>query len=264
MEDRRSGMGPRAALLLGSFVSGHLAQRAAHELGHAIGTWVTGGEVYRIVLHPFLEGRCEHSTTPFPTITTLAGVGFSMLVGAGAIIMSRRYHRPMLAPLVMMGIAAFFSSGFYYIVGVIIPFGDPGYLTNALGTSSILVLLFGISMVGLGVMAATPTLGPVFGMGYHDPVGRTILTLSLGVLPLFVTSLAYRHVFDLGGRRVAAAYIVAGMASVLLIAFGSRALLARTLLFPNSHAAAKVRWSHSVASLVVGTTIIVVELIAYN
>ena len=264
MIDRLSRVGVRVALLLGAFVSGQLAQRAVHELGHAIGTWVTGGEVYRIILHPFLEGRCEHSTTSFPMITTLAGVGFSILVGSVAILLSRRYHHPMLAPLVMMGIAAFFSSGFYYIVGVIIPFGDPGYLTNALGASSILVLLFGISMVGLGIVAATPALGPVFGMGSHEPIGRMILTLSLGVLPLFVASLAYRQVFDMGGRRIAAAYIVAGMVSVLLIAFGSRILLTRTPLFPNSGAAAEVRWSHSVFSLVVGATIIVVELFAYN
>ena len=47
----------QSLLFLGSFVFGHTVQRAIHELGHAVATWLTGGEVYGIELHPFLPGR---------------------------------------------------------------------------------------------------------------------------------------------------------------------------------------------------------------
>jgi hypothetical protein len=63
----------QSLLFFGSFLFGHTTQRAIHELGHAIGTWMSGGVVYRIDLHPFVPGHCHHSETLYPGITTWAG-----------------------------------------------------------------------------------------------------------------------------------------------------------------------------------------------
>ena len=179
------------------------------------------------MLHPFLAGRCEHSPTAFPAITTFAGAALSI------------------------------------IVGTIIPFGDPQFPVNRLGVSQVTVIMAGMLMVGIGVVMAAVTLGPVFGIGFREPIGRVFLNLALGVLPLFIASLGYRQVFHTGGRLLAAAYIITGAASIAMIALGSRLLLSRTRLFLKSHAVAEVGWRHALPALIMGIAVMVTELIVF-
>lgn len=65
-------------LFTGSVVAlSWLAMMAVHELGHALGAVVTGGEVQRIVLHPLAISRTDVLPNPHPGVV----VWFGPIVG---------------------------------------------------------------------------------------------------------------------------------------------------------------------------------------
>jgi hypothetical protein len=47
--------------------------QAAHEFGHILGAWVTGGKVSRVVLHPLTISRTDLSHNPNPLVVVWAG-----------------------------------------------------------------------------------------------------------------------------------------------------------------------------------------------
>ncbi len=65
----------RGLLLLGSFAIAYNASEFLHELGHALAAWMTGGQVFGIVVHPFNWSFC-YAVSPYPLFLTAAGVTF--------------------------------------------------------------------------------------------------------------------------------------------------------------------------------------------
>ena len=49
-----------------------------HELGHVLGSWLTGGEVQKIVLHPLAISRTDVDPNPQPLVVVWAGPVFGI------------------------------------------------------------------------------------------------------------------------------------------------------------------------------------------
>ena len=47
--------------------------QVVHEAGHAMGAWMSGGKVIRVVLHPFTISRTDVQPNPHPLIVVWAG-----------------------------------------------------------------------------------------------------------------------------------------------------------------------------------------------
>ena len=47
----------QAILVVSTLLGSWLGMQAAHELGHVIGAFFTGGEIARVVLHPLTKSR---------------------------------------------------------------------------------------------------------------------------------------------------------------------------------------------------------------
>ena len=252
----------QSLLFFGSFVFGHTAQRAIHELGHAVATWITGGEVYGIELHPFLPGRCSHSATAYPGLTTWGGVGLSMLIGASLVALLWKRRGPRLAPVFALGVFSLIGSGSYFVVGLFFRFGDPWYLVDHLGASPVLALVPGLFFVCVGVVICSMLLGSVFGIGPSVPAGTKILALNLAVQPLFLATLLYRHITGSGGRLRTVGYMVGALLIVVLVVAVSH-LLNRVPGRVPARDAATIRWSHVVSAVALALSVVAAELLVF-
>jgi hypothetical protein len=252
----------QSMLFLGSFIFGHTTQRAIHELGHAIGTWITGGEVYGIFLHPFLPGHCYHSKTAYPGITTWAGAAFSVCFGVLLIIILWKRRAPLLAPLFAIGIFSLFGNGSYFIVGLLSKFGDPWYIVERLGMSAVWPILFGVASIGIGVIVCAAALGPVFGFDRQESIGKQVLFLNVSVQVFFLVTLVYRHVTAAGGRFRTTLYMAGSFILILVVVIVSKLKLADRVMDRGSRAAV-ITWPSPLSALGLGITIVIIELLMF-
>ena len=49
----------QGVLIVATLLLSWLLMQAVHELGHAIGAWISGGHVERVVLHPLTISRTD-------------------------------------------------------------------------------------------------------------------------------------------------------------------------------------------------------------
>jgi hypothetical protein len=133
--------------LLGSW----FGMQAVHEWGHVLGAWATGGEVARVVLHPFTISRTDLLENPQPLVVAWSGPAW------GAIL-----------PLIIWGLGAwvrvpgsfvlrFFAgfclvaNGLYLGVGAFVPVGDAADLLR-FGARPWQLVLFGLVTVPAGLL----------------------------------------------------------------------------------------------------------------
>src|SRR4051794_17898188 len=64
---------PQVVLILSTLLLSWLGMMSAHELGHVLGAWLTGGGVVRVVLHPLTISRTEVAPNPAPLLVVWAG-----------------------------------------------------------------------------------------------------------------------------------------------------------------------------------------------
>jgi hypothetical protein len=60
-------------LILSTLLGSWLGMQAIHECGHAVGAWLTGGSVARMVLHPLTISRTDLADNPDPLVVVWAG-----------------------------------------------------------------------------------------------------------------------------------------------------------------------------------------------
>src|SRR5262245_53736430 len=66
-------------LIVSTLVGSWLGMQAVHESGHALGAWLTGGRVARVVLHPLTISRTDLANNPRPLFVAWAGPMFGVV-----------------------------------------------------------------------------------------------------------------------------------------------------------------------------------------
>jgi hypothetical protein len=177
----------RQAMLIGSTVLGSwLGMQAVHESGHALGAWLTGGRVARVVLHPLTLSRTDLGHNPRPLFVAWAGPVFGSLL-----------------PLLLWGVAAglrlpgafvlrFFAgfclvaNGVYIAGGSFDRIGDCGEMLRH-GSAAWQLWLFGALTAPAGLWL-WHNQGPHFGLG--SARGRVGAGAAYATLGLFLGLLA--------------------------------------------------------------------------
>ncbi|MBW1767564.1 MAG: hypothetical protein JRI43_05960 [Deltaproteobacteria bacterium] len=160
-----------------------LAMQAVHELGHIIGACITGAEVTRIALHPFIISHTDLGYNPRPLIVVWAGPLIGSILPLTAYLAARLLNSP--------GIYLFrFFAGFCLITnGVYIAFGpshgaaDTGVMIQ-FGSPRGLLLVFGFIAASLGLYL-WHLQGSYFGLGMAR--GKVDRKAAITSLTLFLT-----------------------------------------------------------------------------
>ncbi|MHC4879295.1 MAG: M50 family metallopeptidase [Planctomycetota bacterium] len=126
-----------------------LAMMAVHELGHIIGAIMTGGNVERVVLHPFTISRTDVSPNPNPAVVVWFGPILGCLIPfVSSLVIPRRLT-------IARNVAVFFAgfclvaNGAYISIGSFDRVGDCGEMLRT-GSPLWALIAFGIVTVAFG------------------------------------------------------------------------------------------------------------------
>lgn len=150
-------------LIAGTLVASWLAMQAAHELGHIVGAWLSGGKVAEVGLHPARLSYTRLAENPSPRLVVWMGplVGVALPLVAFAIV--RWTRLPGWYLLQFFAGFCLVANGAYLAFGSFNRIGDAGDLLQH-GTPIALLWLFGLITIPLGLWLWNG-LGPSFGLG---------------------------------------------------------------------------------------------------
>lgn len=123
---------------------------AVHELGHIIGAIMTGGNVERVVLHPFTISRTDVLPNPNPAVVVWLGPILGCFIPVAASLAIPR--RLTIARNVAVFFAGFclLANGAYISIGSFDRVGDCGEMLRA-GSPLWALIAFGMVTVVLGL-----------------------------------------------------------------------------------------------------------------
>ena len=137
--------------------------QAIHEFGHVVGTWLTGGRVERVVLHPLTISRTDVAHNPHPLVVAWAGpiVGMALPI----LIWKLASILRLLGKQLLLFFAGFclVANGLYIGLGSFQGVGDCGDMLHH-GSAKWHLWLFGLVATPLGLFL-WHRLGPRFGLG---------------------------------------------------------------------------------------------------
>lgn len=149
---------------------------AAHEFGHVLGAWITGGRVERVVLEFFAFSRTDVSANPHLLIVVWAGPIVGVLVPLLAWAINRVIRRS--SDLIARFWAGFclLANGLYIGAGAFGDIGDAGDMLAA-GSPMWALLAFGLVAAGSG-LALWNGIGPRLGIGASARVNSHDVTAA--------------------------------------------------------------------------------------
>jgi len=135
--------------------------QAVHELGHALGAWLTGGRIERIVLHPLTISRTDVGENPHPLIVAWAGPVIGVLVPLSLWAVAKAFQVP--GAFLFRFFAGFclVVNGLYIGLGSFAHIGDCGEMLRH-GSQLWQLWLFGLLTAPLGLFLWHKQ-GPHFG-----------------------------------------------------------------------------------------------------
>lgn len=149
--------------------------QAAHETGHVLGAWLTGGKVVKIVLHPLTISRTDVSPNPAPLIELWAGPIGGVLIPLALWDVAARLFPPLNAWLRFFAGFCLIANGCYLATGLFDPVGDASELIRH-GATAWHWGLFAAITVPAG-FCLWHGLGPEFGWG---PRGKSASWMTAG------------------------------------------------------------------------------------
>lgn len=201
MENRKTELLKSSLLLLGAFIFAYNASVCLHELGHAIGFWVTGSSVERLIIYPFAWSRCvPASVSDFelahPSFTTWAGPVFGVLMGLVLSAIVWRWRGPYVILAIMTGVTSCIYNALYLLHDSFANIGGDASRLISYGTPKLLVIAVGLLMMGAGIVLAGKCLS-LIGIQLSYGIKERILVLGGGLLPytivLFIYDLLYNR-----------------------------------------------------------------------
>ncbi len=159
------------------------AMMGVHEAGHVLGSWLTGGEVQKVVLHPLAISRTDVEPNPQPLIVVWAGPVAGIVIPL--LVWSIFNFAKLPGEYLLRFFAGFclIANGAYIGVGSFDRIGDAGEMLKQ--ASPILTLwLFGVLTIPLGFLLWHRQ-GIHFGLGKsHGKVDSNAAYFSLLALVL--------------------------------------------------------------------------------
>jgi len=154
----------------------------AHESGHVLHAWVSGGRVAKVVLHPLAFSRTDFVVNPHPLFVAWGGVVWGCVLPLLLLLlaMSFRYR---LVPLGRF-FAGFclIANGAYLATAVVAPVGDAEDLLR-LGAPLWTLFLVGAVIVGCGFVLWN-RIGTEFGFGEKVVDRAAVVFASLSLVAL--------------------------------------------------------------------------------
>lgn len=137
--------------------------QAVHEFGHVCGTWLTGGEVARVVLHPATISRTDLAHNPHPSAVVWAGPVLGICLPLALWLAAASVRLP--GAFVLRFFAGFclLANGLYIGIGSLDRVGDCGVMLQH-GSPLWSLWLFGSVTAPAGLLL-WHQLGPQFGLG---------------------------------------------------------------------------------------------------
>ena len=137
-------------LLIGSILPlSWLLMMAIHEFGHVLGSWLTGGSVTKVVLHPLAFSRTDLAVNPHPFIVCAAGPLFGSLLPLAVLAASRKLKWGRAYLLQFFAAFCCVINGAYIGLGSFEGVGDAGDLMQ-LGAAKWQLWLFGAAASAAG------------------------------------------------------------------------------------------------------------------
>jgi hypothetical protein len=171
----------QAILVVSTALGSWLGMQAAHELGHVLGAFLTGGTTATVVLHPLTISRTEMSDNPHPLIVVWAGplVGVMLPLTLWGLLELTRVPGAFVARF----FAGFclISNGTYLGAGSFVAAGDCGEMLRQ-GSPVWVLRVFGAVAVPVGFWLWNGQ-GPKFGLG--DTQGMVSHRVAYGSLVIF-------------------------------------------------------------------------------
>lgn len=153
----------QSALALGVLGLSWLGMMASHELGHALGAWLTGGTVQRVVVPALGFSRTDVQPNPSPGIVVWAGPTLGVLLPVALWFCATQWPRqPLEKPLRFFAGFCLVANGAYLALGTFDRVGDVGVMLEH-GTPTWALWCFGIITAPLG-FTLWHGLGPRFGL----------------------------------------------------------------------------------------------------
>jgi hypothetical protein len=171
----------QAILVVSTVLGSWLGMQAAHELGHVLGAFLTGGKIAAVVLHPLTISHTELIDNPHPLIVVWAGplVGVMLPLILWGLLELKRVPGAFVARF----FAAFclISNGAYLGAGSFVGAGDCGEMLRQ-GSPVWTLRVFGAVAVPIGFWLWSGQ-GPKFGLG--DAQGKVSHSVAYGSLVIF-------------------------------------------------------------------------------
>ena len=173
-------------LLIGSFTAfSWLAMQVAHELGHVIGAWATGGEVVKVVLSPTVLSHTDVAPNPHPLIVVWAGPVVGCLLPLVAFLAAASAACPGIYLFRFFAGFCLVANGVYIAGGSFLNGADPGDMMRC-GSPQWSLILFGLIAVPIGLLMWHRQ-GVHFGLAKSQGKVHPIATVaSLGLLVTLV------------------------------------------------------------------------------
>lgn len=179
-------------LVLPAGAAAWYAMMVVHESGHAVGAWLSGGRVVRVVLHPFAFSRTDVAPNPHPLLVVWCGPLWGAVFPLAAWLAARAANLRLAFLVRFLTGFCLIANGVYLASALVVPAGDTEDLLR-MGTPLWAVVAPGVAAFA-GGLAVWNGLGPSFGLGGR-PVDRAAVTAAAVAFALLVAGMTVWWVF---------------------------------------------------------------------
>lgn len=172
-------------VLIGSTLAfSWLAMQAVHELGHVVGSMLSGGRVAQVILHPATISETRLAANPHPQFVAWMGPIVGVLLPTAALLAARVAGWRMCYLFQFFAGFSFVANGAYIAFGSLDGIGDAGDLLRH-GAAPVLLWLFGLVTIPTGLWL-WHGLGKHFGLGPGGHVERAHAYVMLAMAALVI------------------------------------------------------------------------------
>lgn len=236
-----------------------------HELGHALGYWISGGSVIAIVMEAPAPTGYVRGSSADPRPVVWGGVVFGSFVALVPRAIARYVapKSPVSFTALMVASFCLAHNGLYLFVGGIVPFGDALGMID-LGAPRWLLILLGLPLLTGFILVLASAIQAV-GLVRVDPIWKWLLVVELGLFP--VPALTLMPVLSLAASQQMKSSMVL-YAATYAACFAIAAYRARSVAQARGaeHNSSRMRqsWQDTAALFAVTFVLIAVEWVAFR